>query len=378
VAPLEQPSRGTWLAVHESASPPPEKPKPGEPPPENEPRPPPPGDMLVLALVQPSLWVDPAWAGTAPRVAGHLNVAVRDGIPTADFPLAGGRREWLLATLDQAASLALVGTRAAPPPHKLVIKHGDFPLDRVKDFVLEWKGDHENHPRLYVKKADIPELRKRVTSDPEELARWSGRQPIDKYFLDGPVKEFIATGDLKLGRLMAAKAEEYLQQVTDWYLKQDDKLTPGAAPHMQSLIFTVLNLVDPVLGSDVYTPEARQKVLARLAFIGYVVSTPDYWSPERGQGNTLRLTRELSAGRYCAYIAALSATFRAIDDLLRHHPPPPTRGREHPYHPGSGRRVREPGDALFHRQRLGSDGPPGREGVLPGQAPFPLMHIDTT
>jgi len=284
------PGRGTWLAVHEAASPPAAKPKPGEPPPENEPQPPPAGDMLALALLKPSLWVDPAWAGTAPRVTGHLNVAVRDGIPAADFPLAGGRREWLLAALDQASSLALVGKRAAPPPHKLVIKHGDFPLDRVKDFVLEWKGDHDNHPRLYVKKADIPQLRKRVTSDPAELARWSGKQPIDKYFLDGPVKEFIATGDLKLGRLMAAKAEEYLQQVTDWYLKQDDKLTPGAAPHMQSLIFTVLNLVDPVLGSDVYTPEARQKVLARLAFIGHVVSTPDYWSPERGYSGFANMT----------------------------------------------------------------------------------------
>ncbi len=282
--------RGTWLAVHESASPPPAKPKPGEPPPETGPPPPPAGDMLVLALLKPSLWVDPAWAGKAPRAPGHLNVAARDGVLAADFPLAGGRREWLLGALDQASSLALVGKRMAPPPQKLVIKHGDFPLDRVKDFVLEWKGDHENHPRLYVKKADIPELRKRVKSDPKELARWSGQQPIDKYFLDGPVKEFIATGDKKLGTLMAAKAEECLQQVTDWYLKQDDKLTPGAAPHMQTLIFTVVNLIDPVLGSEVYTPEARQKVLARLAFVGHVVSTPDYWSPERGYSGFANMT----------------------------------------------------------------------------------------
>lgn len=284
------PGRGTWLAVHASVAPPPAKPKPGEPLPDDEPQPPPAGDMLVLGLLRPSLWVDPAWAGKAPRVAGHLNVAPRDGVLAADFPLAGGRREWLLGALDQAASLALVGQRAAPPPHKLVIKHGDFPLDRVKDLVLEWKGDHENHPRLYVKKADIPALRERVPSDPKELARWSGQQPIDKYFLDGPVREFIATGDVKLGKLMAAKAEEYLQQVTDWYLKQDDKLTPGAAPHMQSLIFTVVNLIDPVLGSEVYTPEARQKVLARLAFAGYVVSTPDYWSPERGYSGFANMT----------------------------------------------------------------------------------------
>ncbi len=257
------PRHGTWVALH---SPPPAAS----------------ADMLAIGLLKPSLWVDPTWKGKAAQPSPHASVTVCDGLAAVDLPLGGGRREWMLAAIDQAESVAAVGKRVAPPPQKLVIKHGDFPLDEVKDFVLDWKSDDDNHPVLYIRKQDLPSLKSRLKSDPAELARWSGKQPIDKYTLDGPVKEFIASGDPKLGRLMAAKAEEYLQNCVDWFLKQDDKLTPGAAPHGQFLIFSVVNLIDPVLSTEAFTPEARKRALAKLAFLGYVVSSPDYSSTERG------------------------------------------------------------------------------------------------
>ncbi len=256
------PRHGTWVALH---SPPPAAS----------------ADMLAIGLLKPSLWVDPTWQGRASQPSPHAKVAIRDGLAAVDLPLGGGRREWMLAAIDQADSVAAVGKRVAPPPQKLVIKHGDFPLDEVKDFVLDWKGDDDNHPVLYISKQDLPALKSRLKSDPKELARWSGRQPIDKGSLDGPVREFIASGDPQLGRLMAAKAEVYLQTCVDWFLKQDDKLTPGAAPHMQSLIFSVVNLIDPVLSTEAFTPEARKRALAKLAFLGYVVSSPDYSSTKR-------------------------------------------------------------------------------------------------
>ncbi len=49
-------------------------------------------------------------------------------------------------------------------------------------------------------------------------------------------------------------------------------------------------------------------------------------------------------------------------------PSAPARGREHPHHPGSGGRIRKPGDALFHRQGFLGDAAPGPEGLLSGQA----------
>lgn len=271
------PRHGAWLALH-------------SPPPKDAPATS--SDMLMIGLMKPSLWVDPQWKGKAKQPGPFAPVAVRDGLVAVDFALGGGRRAWMLGTLDQTESVAILSQanrRVAPPPQKLLIKHSDFPLDRVKDFVLDWPGDHDNHPRLYVRKRDIPRLRTLIKSDPKELARWTGQQPIDKYLLDGPVREFIASGDPRLGQLMAAKAEEYLQTCVDWYLKQDERLTPGAAPHMQTLILSVVNLIDPVL-SESFPSEARRRVLARLAFLGYVVSSPDYWSPERGFSGFANMT----------------------------------------------------------------------------------------
>ena len=137
---------------------------------------------------------------------------------------------------------------------------------------------------------DVPELRKRLESNPREIRRWVSEQPVNKYLLEGPVREFLASGDERLGIRMAEQAEEYLQTCVDWYLKQDYLHCPGTAPHMQSLIVSVLNLIDPVLSTDAFTPEARKRVLAKLAFLGYVVNSPDYWSPERGYTGFANMT----------------------------------------------------------------------------------------
>lgn len=250
-------------------------------------------DMLVVGAVRPSLWRDPKWSGRANQVGPNVNAVVRDGLMTVDMPVQGGRRAWLLGGLDKADSVAILqqkNRRVAAPPQKLIIKHGDFPLEKINGFVLDWKGDEDNHPLLHVRKRDVPELRKRLESDPREIRRWVSEQPVNKYLLEGPIREFLASGDERLGKRMAEQAEEYLQTCVAWYLKQDYLHRPGTAPHMQSLIVSVLNLIDPVLSTEAFTPEARKRVLAKLAFLGYVVSSPDYWSPERGYTGFANMT----------------------------------------------------------------------------------------
>jgi len=163
--------------------------------------------------------------------------------------------------------------------------------------VLEWAGDEDNHPRLHIRKEDLPALRARIKPNPAELRRWTSEQPVDKYLLDGPIREFIASGDSTLGRLMAQRAGEYLQTCVDWYLKQDYLLGPGTAPHMQSLIISTLNLLDPVLSTEAFVPEARKRALAKLAFLGYVVGSEDYWSPERGYSGFANMTSQVALYR---------------------------------------------------------------------------------
>ena len=60
-------------------------------------------------------------------------------------------------------------------------------------------------------------------------------------------------------------------------------------------------------------------------------------------------------------------------------PSPAARGRKHPDHARGRRRVREAGDALFHRQGQLRHAAPGPQGLLSRAVPpFPLMHVDTT
>ncbi len=247
-------------------------------------------DMLMIGLLRPSLWINPQWKGKAPQAGGSASVSINNGLASVGLPVAGGQRVWILGVLDKSESIPFIGKRVAPPPQKLVIKHGDIPLNTVKDWILEWEGDDDNHPVLFVKKADLPRLRSTLVSDPKELERWRSQQPVDKYMLDGPIKEFIVTADPQLGKRMADKAEEYLQTCVDWYIKQDYLLCPGTAPHMQSLISTVINLVDPVLSTPAFTPEQRKRFLAKLAFIGYILARDDYWSPERGYSGFANMT----------------------------------------------------------------------------------------
>jgi hypothetical protein len=250
-------------------------------------------NMLVAGVIRPSLWVDPKWSGRAKQVGPNVKATVKDGLMTLNMPVQGGRRAWLLGALDKTDSVATLkekNRRVASPPQKLIVKHGDFPLDKVKDFVLAWKGDEDNHPLLHMRKQDVPGLRKQLKPNPTEIRRWVSQQPVNKYLLEGPVREFLASGDPQLGKRMAEKAEEYLQTCVHWYLKQDYLHCPGTAPHMQSLIVSVLNLIDPVLSTEAFTPEARKRVLAKLAFLGYVVSSPDYWSPERGYTGFANMT----------------------------------------------------------------------------------------
>jgi hypothetical protein len=268
-------------------------------------------DMLVMAALQAASWVDPEWSGQATQVGPRVSGAVQNGMMTFKMPVQGGRRIWLLGALDSSGSEAILqqnNRRVAPPPQQLVLKHGDLPLNRVKDLVLEWDGDDDNHPCVYIRKADVAAMRARMDSDPNELRRWVSQQPIDKYLLEGPIKEFVASGDPRLAKRMAAKGEEYLQICVDYYLTQDYLPCPGTAPHMQSMIVTAINLLDPVLSSDAFTPEARKRVLAKLALMGYVVSSEDYWSPARGYSGFANMTSVVALYR------------AALGSVLPNHP----------------------------------------------------------
>ena len=243
-------------------------------------------DMLMMAAITPSEWKDPEWKGKAEQPALMIPIANdKDGL-VAEMSLGGGSRKWMLGTpLYQESVAPLTGKnlRIAPLPQRYLIKHGDFPLDLVKDYVLDWNGDHDNYPRLFIGKSELPKLRAQLKNDPAEVKRWISDQPIDKYNIDSPLNTYFASQNPQLEKAILAKNTEWLQLVVDDFLEQNNRVTLGVAPHMQSVfLLPTINLTDAMLGAPGVTAEQRKQMLAKIAFLGYAVNRDDYWSPSRG------------------------------------------------------------------------------------------------
>jgi len=280
--------QGNWFALY--------SPEPGAP------------DMLMLGLLRPGVWKNPDWQGKAAEARIKLQARADNGRVTVALPLGGGERHWMLATPDKQQSIDVLSQkqrRVSPLPQQYLIKHGDFPLDEVKEYVLEWGGESERHPRLYFDQESFKSLRELQIPDPVELERWERRQPIDKYNIEGPLREYFASGSLPLGEKIVATVSVWLDSVVlDDLLKQDSRVTLGVAPHGQAvLLLPTLNLVDAALGVDTLPAELHRRILARLAFLAYVVNSEHYWSPERGFAANPNMTTTVAL--YQVLLAAL-------------------------------------------------------------------------
>ena len=252
-------------------------------------------DLVAIGALQPGVWVDPERSPET-RSSSQIRFHRQDEAFVARFPLCGGRRKWMIAALDKRASLDLAGgdPHQAPLPQQHLIKHGDFPLDAVKGYVFQWEGDHDNYPRLFVTRKQLPEFRKSFRPDPDRLAQFV-KNPISQYQMDGPVAYCLATNDAALERHVAETAIAWVQSAVDMYLDQDSLVTLGFAPHHQTRILTAINLADTILASERLSPELRERLRAQLAFIGYTVNRSDYWSPERGFSANPNMTTTVAA-----------------------------------------------------------------------------------
>ena len=114
-------------------------------------------------------------SGSIPKSAASVcpiarSLVTQDGQDVImTLPLEEGRRRWLIGAMDRDASLEVLhgdNLCRAPVPQKHFIRHGDFPLDLVKDCIMDWPGDHDNYPRLFVNKADLPGIRDQICSRP--------------------------------------------------------------------------------------------------------------------------------------------------------------------------------------------------------------------
>ena len=253
-------------------------------------------DLLVLAAGLAGEWVDPDMPADR-RAPTRLNLTRDPSGLNLTFPLRNGRRMWMLGALDKNPSVAFVADSKnefkSPPYYQLLIKHGHFPLDPIKDYVLRWKHDSANHPRLMLSKTDAERFRASVTN----AAAYSNQIPryihdpngINQGTMEGPITAYLATGDPALGKYLADAACAMVQNSLEIFFGQDT-VPYGAAPHHHQVIGSSVLLADAVMSSDALTPQQRERLLAQVAFIGYAINRPDFWSPIRGYAANPNMT----------------------------------------------------------------------------------------
>lgn len=261
-------------------------------------------NLLTLAVLQPGLWIDPSVAAEK-RSAAQVLVTQADDNLWATFPLRGGRRQWMIAAFDQQAALELPAplpsgrgepiSRAATLPQRYLIKHGDFPLDRVKDVTASWKDTQQAHPRPLVSDASLREFRQRFPINPARLEKFR-RSPVIEYDMDEPVAYYFATKDAALGRHLADEAVRILQIEVDNFYQQNAGSTLGVEPHRRANnLLPAINLAALALHSDQISPKQTERLRSQLAFLGDTVTRPDFYSPARGYSANPNMTSTVSA-----------------------------------------------------------------------------------
>ena len=268
--------QGNWFALYNSSRP----------------------DLLGIAALAPSHWVEPGRL-VQYSAAQTFVTSDRAGLKWS-LPLKTGTRKWLITALDKDQSLKPLYSNnlyQAPLPQQYHIKYGDFPLDRVKDYVLQWKGDDQvGHPRLLVTKRDIGEFCSGFRPDTKKLKLYR-KQPVSPANMDGPFNYAVCTRDSVLIRHLAETAVSWLQDAVDMFVQQTAQPTLGFAPHRQTQLITAVNLADMIWSATELSAALRNRLKAQIAFLRYVVNRDDYWSPPRGFFANPNMTTTVAAYR---------------------------------------------------------------------------------
>jgi hypothetical protein len=263
------------------------------------------GDNLIsLAALEPGLWIDPAMPQEQ-RSAAQIFVTQDDHDLWATFPWRGGQRKWMITSLAQDPALDLP---PAPPtgrgpgilkvstlPQRYLVKHGDFPLDRVKETTKPWAEKPGSRVRSLVSEANLVSLKQRFQPSPELLAKCRHRSILE-HELDETMACYLVTDDAKLGRHLADEAVRLLQQEVDNFYRQNNSPTLGAEPHRRAnSLLPAINLAALMMSLDRLPAEQSQRLKSQLAFLAETVTRPDFYSQARGYSANPNMTSLIAA-----------------------------------------------------------------------------------
>ena len=247
------------------------------------------GQELRLASMNPGAWVEPipmTYAGFEiweldnipktwdawKRQCMPMSCDAPSGAVTLSAPLTRGRREWMVSA-------------GAP-------RLGDE-LDKIKDMALSWPTDSDRpHPRLFVGMQELTEVWARAAPDSALMKVLTSR--------GGWATPVVP--------LLMHPADQRKPEAVEGVIKplRDQLARMGRFDVMRGAIPTV-TLYDVLIGSDLLTPADKELFRAQMAYLGYVLASPQCWSMERGfiSGNP---------NMSCSYTLSLGVIACALSD----------------------------------------------------------------
>ncbi|MHB9024127.1 MAG: Ig-like domain-containing protein [Armatimonadota bacterium] len=254
-------------------------------------------DYLGIFRCRSGQWRNPTWPGVEMSKKPDL---------VATFALGAGKRLWgfYSATLPEAeppipadfkpgidvggglriGNAGESGSAATSFSglNKAMIKYGEMPLNKYKDWVLDWPGAEEDiYPRMFVAPGKLEDVRKRVKDYPpvtERLGRHTSK-----------LLTYLVTGNEKVGREIydGAQGGDYnwtgqlnrlKSDVVQWLEWEGDT---GAAMHnLHGQIKIRMNALryDSAAAVQSLTPRERRLLRALMAFEAHKAADLD-WVP---------------------------------------------------------------------------------------------------
>jgi len=227
---------------------------------------------LCLFATQPTKWINPLV--NLPRIVTEPGPVLE-----ARLPLRAGKRRWGIIFCAKEES-SVENPDADPVVYGIMIRHGENPLDKVKDMVFDWPGcEKTKYPRLLCSRDDVPAIREKARSHPlfNRILEQHPDDPRD------PAGLYLATGS-------EAAASEALEELLSFLrMKIDDLFSNGYTSGSNVCIGHSRPVrdhafvYDLIADSPVMTEEDRRYCRHALTFLASVMTDQDYW-PTKEQG----------------------------------------------------------------------------------------------
>lgn len=160
--------------------------------------------------------------------------------------------------------------------HQAHVKFGETPLDKVKDWVLEWEIPEDAYwPRLFMTREGLGRVKRDFSELPDD---------IKKIVAEDQSVHALLTGDMNfLAQHFDQYWEGYTKLCTFDFLEGGHNSFNTYTHRYQEIVRSTCHDMDVVLACPGLDVDKRKKFLAWMAFLTYKTSDPDYWA-YRGYG----------------------------------------------------------------------------------------------